>query len=132
MIDASARTTAEWQALDRAHFLHPFTDSKALHEFGTRIITRAEGVWLWDSEGHKILDGMSGLWCVNVGYGRRELVDAAAAQMQSLPFYNSFFKTAHPPVLTLAKLLAEVTPPQFNHVFFTSSGSEANDTIVLP
>ena len=130
MIDASARTTAEWQALDRAHFLHPFTDSKALHEFGTRIITRAEGVWLWDSEGHKILDGMSGLWCVNVGYGRRELVDAAAAQMQSLPFYNSFFKTAHPPVLTLAKLLAEVTPPQFNHVFFTSSGSEANDTIV--
>ena len=130
MIDAATHTTAEWQALDRAHYLHPFTDSQALHEFGARIITRAEGVWLWDSEGHQILDGMSGLWCVNLGYGRRELVDAAAAQMQSLPFYNSFFKTAHPPVLALAKLLAEVTPPQFNHVFFTSSGSEANDTIV--
>ncbi|MGH8596962.1 MAG: aminotransferase class III-fold pyridoxal phosphate-dependent enzyme, partial [Gammaproteobacteria bacterium] len=126
----ATRTTAEWQALDRAHYLHPFTDPKALHEFGTRIITRAEGVWLWDSEGTKILDGMAGLWCVNVGYGRRELIEAAAAQMQELPYYNSFFKTAHPPVLALAALLAEVTPPQFKRVFFTSSGSEANDTIV--
>lgn len=124
------QTTAGWQALDRAHFLHPFTDPKALHEFGTRIITRADGVWLWDSDGNKILDGMAGLWCVNLGYGRRELIEAATAQLQELPFYNSFFKTAHPPVLALAALLAEVTPPQFNHVFFTNSGSEANDTIV--
>jgi putrescine aminotransferase len=124
------RTTAEWQTVDRAHFLHPFTDTKALHEFGTRIITRAEGVWLWDSEGNRILDGMAGLWCVNVGYGRRELADAAHTQLLELPYYNSFFKTAHPPVLALAELLAEVTPPQFEHVFFTSSGSEANDTVV--
>jgi putrescine---pyruvate transaminase len=126
----SKPTTAHWQALDRAHYLHPFTDPKALHEVGTRIITHAEGVWLWDSEGNKILDGMAGLWCVNVGYGRRELVDAATAQMLELPYYNSFFKTAHPPVLALSALLAEVTPPQFSHVFFSSSGSEANDTIV--
>ena len=130
MSEAIQRTTAEWQALDRAHYLHPFTDSRALHEFGTRVITRAEGVWLWDSDGQKILDGMSGLWCVNVGYGRRELVDAAAAQMLALPYYNSFFKTANPPVLALAELLTELTPPQFKHVFFTSSGSEANDTII--
>ncbi len=127
---AATHTTAEWQALDRQHYLHPFTDTKALHEFGTRIITRADGVWLWDSEGQQILDGMAGLWCVNIGYGRRELVEAAAAQMRELPFYNSFFKTANPPALALAALLAEVTPSQFNHVFFTSSGSEANDTIV--
>ncbi len=123
-------TTTDWQALDRAHYLHPFSDPKALHEFGSRIITRADGVWLWDSDGNQILDGMAGLWCVNIGYGRRELVEAATAQMQELPYYNSFFKTANPPVLALAALLAEVTPPQFNHVFFTSSGSEANDTIV--
>ncbi len=127
---AGTHTTAEWQALDRQHYLHPFTDAQALHEFGTRIITRADGVWLWDSDGNKILDGMAGLWCVNIGYGRRELVDAATAQMRELPFYNSFFKTANPPALALAALLAEVTPPQFNHVFFTSSGSEANDTIM--
>ncbi len=127
---AGTHTTAEWQALDRQHYLHPFTDAQALHEFGARIITRADGVWLWDSDGNKILDGMAGLWCVNIGYGRRELVDAATAQMRELPFYNSFFKTANPPALALAALLAEVTPPQFNHVFLTSSGSEANDTIV--
>ncbi|MBI2800394.1 MAG: aspartate aminotransferase family protein [Gammaproteobacteria bacterium] len=124
------RTTAEWQAIDRQHYLHPFSDPKALHESGTRIITRAEGVWLWDSDGNRILDGMAGLWCVNVGYGRRELVEAATAQMTELPYYNNFFKTATPPVLELSALLAEVTPPQFNHVYFSNSGSEANDTVV--
>lgn len=125
-----ARTTAEWQAIDRRHYLHPFTDSKALHAAGSRIIERAEGVYLWDTDGEKILDGMAGLWCVNVGYGRRELVEAATRQMLELPYYNSFFKTANPPVLALAALLAEVTPAHLKHVFFTSSGSEANDTIV--
>lgn len=55
------------QAKDAAHHLHPFTDTKSLNAKGTRIITRAEGVYLWDSEGNKILDGMAGLWCVNVG-----------------------------------------------------------------
>jgi putrescine aminotransferase len=77
-----------------------------------------------------MLDGMSGLWCVNVGYGRRELIDAAHRQMQELPFYNSFFQTAHPPAVELASLLAEVTPAGLEHVFFTNSGSEANDTVV--
>jgi putrescine aminotransferase len=124
------RSTAEWQALDAAHYLHPFTDHAALHKKGTRIITRAEGVYLYDSEGRRILDGMSGLWCVNLGYGRRELIDAATRQLQELPYYNSFFQAAHPPAIELARLLVEVTPPQFNHVFFTGSGSEANDTVV--
>lgn len=125
----SAETLA-WQELDRRHYLHPFTDSRALHARGARIITRAAGVYLWDSEGTRILDGMAGLWCVNVGYGRHELVEAASAQMQELPFYNSFFKTATPPTLALAALLAQVTPAHLNHVFFTSSGSEANDTVL--
>ena len=77
-----------------------------------------------------MLDGMSGLWCVNLGYGRRELADAAYQQMLELPYYNSFFQVAHPPAIELARLLSEVTPPQFKHVFFTGSGSEANDTVV--
>jgi putrescine aminotransferase len=73
---------------------------------------------------------MSGLWCVNVGYGRQELIDAATTQLKTLPFYNSFFQTATPPAIELAELLAEVTPPQFRHVFYSGSGSEGNDTVV--
>ncbi len=124
------RTTQEWQAADAAHFLHPFTDFQALARKGARIITRADGIYLWDSDGHKILDAMSGLWCVNVGYGQQALVDAATRQMQELPFYNAFFQTATPPAIELAELLTEVTPPQFSHVFFSGSGSEGNDTVV--
>jgi len=127
---ARARSTAEWQQADAAHYLHPFTDFKSLAKKGSRIITKADNIYLWDSEGNKILDAMSGLWCVNVGYGRQELVNAATKQLQELPFYNSFFQTATPPAIELAELLAEVTPPQFKHVFFSGSGSEGNDTVV--
>ena len=126
----STRTTSSWQAADAAHFLHPFTDHKALAAKGTRIITRADGIYLWDSDGHKILDAMSGLWCVNVGYGQQALIDAATEQLRQLPFYNSFFQTATPPAIELAELLTEVTPPQFKRVFFTGSGSEGNDTVI--
>lgn len=124
------RSTGEWQRADAAHFLHPFTDFKGLAAKGSRIIERADNIYLWDSEGHKILDAMSGLWCVNVGYGQQSLIDAAARQMKELPFYNAFFQTATPPAIELAELLAEVTPPQFQHVFFTGSGSEGNDTVL--
>ena len=124
------RSTADWQAADAAHFLHPFTDFKALSAKGARIVTRADNIYLWDSDGHRILDAMSGLWCVNVGYGQRALIDAATRQLQTLPFYNAFFQTATPPAIELAELLAEVTPPQFEHVFFSGSGSEGNDTVV--
>jgi putrescine aminotransferase len=127
---SAEHTLAEWQALDAAHFLHPFSDSRQIAERGTRLITRAEGVYLYDGEGRRILDGMSGLWCVALGYGRRELADAAYAQMNELPYYNSFFQCATPPAIELAAKLAEVTPPQFQHVFFTGSGSEAIDTVI--
>ena len=123
-------TTQELQALDSAHYIHPFTDTAALAKKGARIIVKGEGVYIWDSEGHKIFDAMSGLWCVNVGYGRNELADAAYAQMMQLPFYNSFFQTTTEPSIQLAKLLADVSPPQFKRVFFSGSGSEGNDTIV--
>ena len=124
------RSRADWQELDKEHHLHPFTDHRDLHARKSRIITRAEGVYIYDADGNKILDGMSGLWCVNAGYGRDEIVDAAAAQMRELPYYNNFFQCAHPPSIELATMLQEVSPPQFNRVFFTGSGSESNDTIV--
>ena len=126
----STRSTADWQAADAAHYLHPFTDFKSLAAKGSRVIVSADNIYLRDSEGHKILDAMSGLWCVNVGYGRTELIEAATKQMTTLPFYNSFFQTATPPAIELAELLAQVTPTQFQHVFFSGSGSEGNDTVV--
>ncbi len=126
----STRTTQQWQAADAAHFLHPFTDFQSLAKKGSRVIERASDIYLWDSDGKKILDAMSGLWCVNVGYGQRALIDAATRQLETLPFYNAFFQTATPPAIELAELLAEVTPPQFQHVFFSGSGSEGNDTVV--
>jgi putrescine aminotransferase len=126
----SNRTTRDWQRSDHEHYLHPFTDHHDLGRKGTRIITRAEGVYIWDSDGRKILDGMAGLWCVNLGYGRRELIDAAHEQMQKLPYYNSFFQTAHPPAIELSELLDEVSPPSFKRIFLTGSGSEANDTMI--
>lgn len=120
--------TAELQALDAAHHVHPFTHADGLKAKGARVITRAEGSWLNDSEGNRILDAMAGLWCVNIGYGRNELSQAAARQMQELPFYNTFFQTTHVPAIALSQKLAELAPGDLNHVFFASSGSEANDT----
>ncbi|MET0290900.1 MAG: aspartate aminotransferase family protein [Steroidobacteraceae bacterium] len=122
--------TAGWQALDAAHFLHPFSDTQSLGANGTRLIVRGEGVYVYEADGRKLLDGMSGLWSVALGYGRQELVDAAQRQMKVLPYYNSFFQCTTEPAIELAAKLAELTPPQFNHVFFTGSGSEAIDTII--
>lgn len=124
------RSREDWQELDKDHHLHPFTDHKDLHRKRSRIITRAEGVYIYEDDGHKILDGMSGLWCVNAGYGRQEIVDAAATQMQELPYYNNFFQCAHPPSIELAAMLKELSQSQFSRVFFTGSGSESNDTVV--
>ena len=94
------------------------------------MITRAEGVYVWDSDGRRMLDAMAGLWCVNVGYGRKDLAQIAHDQMLELPYYNTFFQTTNPPATELAELLSEVTPAHLNHVFFTNSGSEANDTML--
>jgi len=120
--------TAELQALDAAHHMHPFTHNAALGKKGARIMTQGKGVWLTDSEGHKIIDGMAGLWCVNIGYGRTELGDVAKAQMDQLAYYNTFFQTSHVPAIALAAKLAELAPEGMNHAFFAGSGSEANDT----
>tara|TARA_R110002049_G_scaffold44333_5_gene130139 strand:+ start:196386 stop:197813 length:1428 start_codon:yes stop_codon:yes gene_type:complete len=120
--------TAELQALDAAHHMHPFTTNDELAAKGARVITRAKGIYLTDSEGNEILDAMAGLWCVNLGYGREEMGQVAARQMNELPFYNTFFQTTHVPAIALAKELADLAPGDLNHVFFAGSGSEANDT----
>lgn len=124
------RSREDWQELDKNHHLHPFTDHKDLHKRRSQIITRADGVYIYDADDKKILDGMSGLWCVNVGYGRQEIIAAAAEQMQELPYYNSFFQCTNPPAIELSALLQAISQPQFKRIFFAGSGSESNDTIV--
>ncbi|MBO6551381.1 MAG: aspartate aminotransferase family protein [Roseitalea sp.] len=118
----------QMQAMDAAHHLHPFTDHADLRAAGSRIITRADGPYVYDALGNEILDAMAGLWCVNAGYGRKELVDAATAQLEELPYYNSFFRCTTPTPALLADRLARIAPDHINQVFFGSSGSEANDT----
>ena len=128
-LHANLRSTADYQTMDGAHHWHPFTDTADLASKGARVITRAKGVWLTDSDGNEILDGMAGLWCVNVGYGRDEIVDAIARQARELPYYNTFFQSTHPPAAEFAEALCAQAPAQMNKVFFTNSGSESNDTV---
>ena len=126
----SNRTTEQWQKIDSAHHLHPFTDFKELINTGTRVIISGKGNYVIDSENNKILDMMAGLWCVNIGYGRKELAEVAYEQMQLLPYYNSFFKTATTPSIELSKVLADIAPEGIERFFYGSSGSESNDTVV--
>ncbi|PEH64283.1 aspartate aminotransferase family protein [Burkholderia ambifaria] len=102
----------------------------ALNRAGSRVIVKADGVYLWDSDGNKVIDGMAGLWCVNVGYGRKELADAAYRQLQELPFYNTFFKTTHPADHRTVGAARRSHAAGFNHFFYCNSGSEGNDTVL--
>lgn len=121
----------ELRRLDLAHHL-PAQSSYRLQQQlgGSRIITRAEGSTIYDVDGNAILDGMAGLWCVDIGYGRKELADVAYEQLQELPFYNTFFRTATPPPIELATKLAEILGGNLQHIFFNGSGSESNDTVL--
>ncbi|HEY8128897.1 MAG TPA: aspartate aminotransferase family protein [Hyphomicrobium sp.] len=123
--------TKQIQQLDAQHHLHPFSDHQSLRAGpGVRVIVKGEGPYVIDSEGNRILDGMAGLWTTNIGYGNKELAQAAYDQMVELPFYNTFFKTTHPPVVALSRKLAELAPTHINQVFYGSSGSESNDTAI--
>ena len=121
---------AQLKELDALHHLHPFTNHKSLRSSGARVIVRGHGPYLWDSENNRILDGMSGLWTTSIGYGREEIADVAHAQICELPFYNTFFKTTHPPVVALSRKLSEIAPDTLNNIFYGSSGSESNDTAI--
>ncbi|MGI9461173.1 MAG: aspartate aminotransferase family protein [Alphaproteobacteria bacterium] len=120
---------------DLAHHIHPFTDHAALKKIGgPRVITGADGCYLTDKAGHKILDGMAGLWCSAIGYGNQEIADTIYQQTKQLSYYNTFFKTSHPPVIALSKKLAQLHnqmgDKKLNYFFYGSSGSESNDTVV--
>ena len=129
MLHPNLRPTSDYQAMDGAHHWHPFTDTTDLANRGARVIAEADGVWLTDTEGNRILDGMAGLWCVNVGYGRQSIADAISAQARKLPYYNTFFQSTHPPAAEFAEALCAKAPAHMNRVFFTNSGSESNDTV---
>ncbi len=121
---------AELRRLDSAHHLHPFSNNKqVVAQGGGQVYVRAEGVYIWDVDNKRYLDAMAGLWCVNVGYGRDEIVEAANRQMRELPYYSGFFGSATPPAVELAGKLAEITGHRFSRVLFANSGSEANDTM---
>ncbi len=122
---------AELRRQDVAHHLPAQADYRLLRDLGgSRVITRGEGCWIWDGEGTRLLDAMAGLWCVQIGHGREELAKAAYDQMRELAYYNTFFKTAAPPTITLAAKVAELMGGDLSHVFFNSSGSEAIDTVI--
>ena len=122
------QNTQSLKAMDRSHHLHPFTDIKKYRETGGRIVSRAEHIYIFDSDGNKILDGMSGLWCCNLGYSQSSINNAITEQLSQLPYYNNFFNCSNEPAVHMANLLSEIMPDNFNQVFFTNSGSEANDT----
>ncbi|MBM3651257.1 MAG: aminotransferase class III-fold pyridoxal phosphate-dependent enzyme, partial [Alphaproteobacteria bacterium] len=123
------RTRDLWEK-DRAHFLHPWTHFDSFKSEGSLVLTEAKGARVFDSQGKGYLDGIGGLWCVNIGYGRKEMAEAIAEQALKLPFYNTFVDTTNPPAAELAAKVASLAPGDLDHVFFTTSGSESNDTAV--
>ncbi|OLU23260.1 aspartate aminotransferase family protein [Pseudomonas sp. PA15(2017)] len=125
-----ARSTIAYQALDAAHHIHAFLDQKVLNEKGALVIAKGRGLNLWDTEGKRYLDGMSGLWCTALGYGRADLNAAAARQLEELPYYNLFFQTTHPRVVELSELLFSLLPKHYSHAIYTNSGSEANEVLI--
>ncbi len=118
---------AVWR-MDHDHFLHPWTHFDSFARDGSLVIERGAGVYVYDAEGHRYLDGIGGLWCVNIGHGRREMAEAIAAQALRLAYYNPFVDTTNEPAARLAARLAELAPGDLDHCFFTTGGSTANDT----
>ncbi len=114
--------------LDQAHHIHPFTNHRDMHAQGTHVIEAASGCYITDETGRKFFDGLAGLWCVNVGYGRPEIAEAVQRQMSKVCFYPSFFNSTTEPTILLADKLASLAPPRLQRVFFSNSGSEANES----
>jgi adenosylmethionine-8-amino-7-oxononanoate aminotransferase len=126
----SQNTTDEILVLDE-HLVHSFADLNALKEPQARtVIAEAHGAYVYDSDGNKFLDGIGGLWCVNVGHGRREIIDAIAGQLRKLDYYSTFYNLTHPQAARLSDKIASLAPGPLNHVYFANSGSVANDTAI--
>ncbi len=128
--DVNQHSTRDWQTRDAEHNIHAFVDQKKLNASGPRVMSRAKGLYVWDNDDRQYLDGMSGLWCTALGYGRRDLIDAATRQMEQLSYYNMFFHTTHPSVIELSELLFSLLPDRYSHVIYTNSGSESNEVLI--
>lgn len=118
------------EARDRAYHLHSYTNARALEQDGALVMDRGEGIYVYDNNGKKYVEGMAGLWSVAVGFGEPRLVEAATKQMSKLPYYHTFTSRAHGPVIELAEKLIQMAPVPMSKAYFTNSGSEANDTAV--
>lgn len=115
-----------WQK-DRDHFIHPYTDFSVFKDEGSQIICEAEGVHISDADGNRLIDGIGGLWCVNIGHGRKEMAEAISDQVLKMDYFNPFGHTTNEPASLLAGKLAELSPGDLNHIFYACSGSAAND-----
>lgn len=115
---------------DRAHYFHPVVPIRAHEERGVTVMESGKGVYLTDIEGNQLLDGFAGLWCVNAGYGHDAVVDAAAEQMRRLPYATGYFHFGSEPAIELSAKLAELSPGDLDHIFYTLGGSDAVDTVI--
>ena len=130
MHGATPQTNNPLWEMDRAHSLHPWTNFGSFEDKGALVITRGEGGYLWDSDGNKYLDAVGGLWCTNIGLGRREMADAISEQVLNLAFSNTFVDMTNAPSAQLAAKIASLAPGDLNRVHFTTGGSTAVDTAV--
>ena len=115
---------------DRDHNIHPWTDFATFKQEGSEVMAEAEGVYVYNAEGERYMDGIGGLWCVNIGYGRDEMAQAMADQVRRIPYYSTFTHLTTPPAAELAAKLAALAPASINHVFYGTGGSMANDTAI--
>ena len=127
MTSPSHQAPNSLEARDRRALVHGLTNLSLHLEVGPKIIESGQGVWVTDGDGKTYLEGMSGLWCISLGYGQQRLVDACAAQMSKLAYYHLTNHKAHPAVIELAEKLLEIAPVPMSHVWFANSGSEASD-----
>ncbi|MEM9061482.1 MAG: aminotransferase [Pseudomonadota bacterium] len=118
------------QTRDIEALIHPYTNAATHRQVGAHLIDRGEGVYVYDERGTKFIEGMAGLWCAGLGFGDAELIDAAKAQLDKLPYYHLFGGRTHEPAIELAEKIKDLYPVPMSRVFYCSSGSEANDTQV--
>ncbi len=126
---STTQITEIWKK-DKEHHIHPWTDFATFKDEGAMILAHSEGCYVFDAEGNKYLDGIGGLWCVNVGYGRKEIADAISEQVMQIPYYSAFGHHTSIPAAQLSAKIAELAPGNLNHVLFGCGGSVANDTAV--
>lgn len=126
---SAAPSPNSMSARDRAYALHPYANARAIEEHGSLIVTRGDGMYVFDEDGNRYLESVAGLWCAGLGFGgEQRLVDAAAKTLEKMPFYHQFGPKAHEPAIELAERLIGMAPAPMSKVFFCCSGSEANDT----